>query len=114
MKRRTENVTVVLSHRRADCQREYCRTVIGLFEEARARTAGLADLPGGWGKKHYLAPIRNVRLTIPEATRDPPCRTFFSLRSVDVDQVSRSRNERNHGENVSFALSGGCEDGCLS
>lgn len=41
------NVTVVLSHRRADCQREYCRTVIGLFEEA-----GQEDwqIPKGKGK----------------------------------------------------------------
>lgn len=27
------NRTVLLSHRRADYQREYCRTVMGLFEE---------------------------------------------------------------------------------
>lgn len=58
------NVTVVLSHRHADCQREYCRTVIGLFEETRADRRIGADLEGG-GKKHYLASIRNVRLTIP-------------------------------------------------
>jgi len=50
MKRRTENVTVVLSHRRADCQREYCRTVIGLFEEARA-DSGIGGSAGGMGKK---------------------------------------------------------------
>lgn len=61
------NVTVVLSHRHADCQREYCRTVIGLFEETRADRRIGADLERGReeGKKHYLASIRNVRLTIP-------------------------------------------------
>lgn len=31
------NRTVLLSHRRADCQREYCRTVMGLFEETHRR-----------------------------------------------------------------------------
>lgn len=40
------NVTVVLSHRHADCQREYCRTVIGLFEETRADRRIGADLEG--------------------------------------------------------------------
>lgn len=41
------SANVVLSHRRADCQREYCRTVIGLFEEA-----GQEDwqIPKGKGK----------------------------------------------------------------
>lgn len=34
------NGTVVPSHRRADCRREYCRTVMGLFEETRGQQGG--------------------------------------------------------------------------
>lgn len=77
------NVTVVLSHRHADCQREYCRTVIGLFEETRADGRIDADLSKG-GKKHYLASIRNVRLTISEATRDSFFHFLSSRRSTFI------------------------------
>lgn len=51
---RPTNGTVLLSHQRADCQREYCRTVMGLFEETRGERNWRALWEEGRGKKKKI------------------------------------------------------------
>ena len=57
MKAQANGNRSLLSHRRADCQREYCRTVMGLFEEThgQAELAGsCAARGGGRGEKKII------------------------------------------------------------